>query len=172
MIDLKCRLYNGAAIDIWSCGVILYALLTGTLPFDEEHIPKLYQKIRECKYSMPPILSEQAKDLIFRMLQGDPMNRITIPEIKQHKWFNHQINLFQAIDNYKYVYGNTIEVDQNILDFMKSLDINFEGYDDEKIKNSINSRERKEFCIIYEFLECSKNKKQMIDKRMRLKSII
>lgn len=164
------RFYNGAAIDIWSCGVILYALLTGSLPFDEEHIPKLYQKIRECKYSLPPILSEPAKDLIFRMLQGDPMNRITIPEIKQHKWFNNQINLFQVIDNYKYVYGNNIEVDQNILDFMKSLDINFEGYDEEKIKSSINSRERKEFCIIYEFLECSKNKKQMNEKKLKLKS--
>lgn len=144
--------------------------MTGTLPFDEEHIPKLYQKIRECKYSLPPILSDPAKDLIFRMLQGDPMNRITIPEIKQHKWFNNQINFFQAIDNYKYVYGNNTEVDLKILEFMKNLDINFEGYDDEKIIQSINSRERKEFCIIYEFLECSRNKKLINEKKEKLKS--
>jgi len=104
------------------------------------------------------------------MLQGDPMNRITIPEIKQHKWFNNSINFFQAIDNYKYVYGNNTEVDLSILEFMKNLDINFEGYDDEKIINSINSRERKEFCIIYEFLECSRNKKLINEKKEKLKS--
>ena len=98
------------------------------------------------------------------------MNRITIPEIKQHKWFNYQINLFQVIDNYKYVYGNGIEVDPDILKYMKTLDIDFEGYDDEKIKRCINSRERKEFCIIYDFLESSKNKKLTREKKLRLNS--
>jgi serine/threonine protein kinase len=145
-------------------------MLTGTLPFDEEHIPKLYQKIRECKYSLPPFLSDSAKDLIFRMLQADPMDRITISEIKHHTWFNYQIDLFRVIDNYKYVYGSQIEVDPTIIEFMKSLDINFEGYNDEQIKAGINSRERKEFCIIYEFLEFSKNKKLMQEKREKLKS--
>lgn len=104
------------------------------------------------------------------MLQADPMNRITIPEIKQHKWFNNQINLFQLIDNYNYVYGNFVEVDKNIVEFMKSLDINFEGYNDEQIKTAINNKERKEFCIIYEFLENSKNKKLIAEKKEKLKS--
>jgi 5'-AMP-activated protein kinase catalytic alpha subunit len=130
----------------------------------------LYQKIRECNYSLPPILTDPAKDLIFRMLQADPMNRITITEIKQHKWFNNQINLYQKIDNYKYLYGNLVEVDQSIIDFMKSLDINFDGLDEEKIKASIMNRERKEFCIIYEYLEFSKTKKQNAEKKETLKS--
>ncbi len=164
------KFYNGSSIDIWSCGVILYALLTQTLPFDEEHIPKLYQKIRECKYTLPPILSEPAKDLIFRMLQGDPMNRITITEIKKHKWFNNQLSLYQVIDNNRHIYGNIIEVDDSIIEFMKSLDINFEGLDSDKIKNSIAAKERKEFCIIYEFLESNKNKKIASEKKQKLKS--
>lgn len=145
--------------------------MTGTLPFDEEQIPKLYQKIRECKYTLPPILSEPAKDLIFRMLQGDPMNRITIDEIKQHRWFNTQLNLFQVVDNYKYVYGNMVEVDQSIINFMKTLDINFDGLDEEKIKSAIIARERKEFCIIYEFLENRKNAKMISEKKNNIKSI-
>ena len=121
---------------------------------------------------MPPFLSEPVKDLIFRMLQGDPMNRITISEIKQHKWFNSQISLFQIIDNNRYIYGRSNEVDESIIDYMKTLDINFEGYDDAKIKQAIAMRERKEFCIIYEFLESSKNKKITNEKKQKLTSKI
>ena len=119
---------------------------------------------------MPPFLTEPVKDLIFRMLQGDPMNRITISEIKQHKWFNTQLSLFQIIDNNRYIYGKSNEVDESIIDFMRTLDINFEGLNEEKIIQSISLRERKEFCIIYEFLESSKNKKIANEKKKKLKS--
>ena len=51
------KFYNGASIDIWSCGVILYTLLTGCLPFNEKQTNKLYQKIRECKYILPENIS-------------------------------------------------------------------------------------------------------------------
>ncbi len=164
------KFYNGASIDIWSCGVILYALLTGQLPFNEERIPKLYQMIRECKYSFPPNVPDQAKDLIFRMLQADPMNRITISEIKQHRWFNNNISMYQYINNAKYLYGNLIEVDEEIINYMKTLDVNFEGYDDQKIRSSIIARDRKEFCIIYELLEVNKAKKISVENKEKLKS--
>ncbi|ETM52793.1 CAMK/CAMKL/AMPK protein kinase, partial [Phytophthora nicotianae] len=84
-------LYAGPEVDVWSCGVILYALLCGSLPFDDESIPNLFKKIRGGMYSLPSHLSEMARDLIPRMLVVDPMKRITIPEIRQHPWF--QIDL-------------------------------------------------------------------------------
>lgn len=152
------KFYNGASIDIWSCGVILYAILTGTLPFDEEQIPKLYQKIKDCKYSMPPTLSDEAKDLIFRMLQSDPMDRITIPEIKNHKWFNNNLSLFTVIDNYRNIYSNLIVVDEEILQKILLLDPSYSNLDINEVRKAIFNREKHEFCVIYELLENIKQK--------------
>ncbi|KAK3147569.1 hypothetical protein QOZ80_3BG0284010 [Eleusine coracana subsp. coracana] len=81
------KLYAGPEVDVWSCGVILYALLCGTLPFDDENIPNLFKKIKGGIYTLPSHLSALARDLIPRMLVVDPMKRITIREIREHQWF-------------------------------------------------------------------------------------
>eukprot|EP00934_Nitzschia_sp_Nitz4_P006442 Nitzschia sp. Nitz4//scaffold35_size145790//57757//60038//NITZ4_003022-RA/size145790-augustus-gene-0.115-mRNA-1//1//CDS//3329549100//6432//frame0 len=85
------NLYAGPEVDVWSCGVILYALLCGSLPFDDESIPSLFRKIKSGMYSLPTYLSQLAKNLIPRMLEVDPMKRITIPEIRLHPWFQHKL---------------------------------------------------------------------------------
>lgn len=85
------HLYAGPEVDVWSCGVILYALLCGSLPFDDESIPNLFKKIKSGMYSLPTHLSQLAKNLIPRMLEVDPMKRITIPEIRVHPWFQHKL---------------------------------------------------------------------------------
>lgn len=85
------HLYAGPEVDVWSCGVILYALLCGSLPFDDESIPNLFKKIKSGMYSLPTHLSQLAKNLIPRMLEVDPMKRISIAEIRLHPWFQHKL---------------------------------------------------------------------------------
>ena len=165
------KFYNGASIDIWSCGVILYTLLTGSLPFNEKQTNKLYQKIRECKYILPENISDPAKDLIFRMLQKNPLNRISIPEIKQHKWFNNKLSLFQIIDNAKYIYGNRNKVDKDIIKEMANNEkINTQKLTEEQIAEILKSKEDKELVVIYDFLETKKNEDAFKEKKEKLKS--
>lgn len=91
------RVYAGPEVDIWSCGVILYVLLCGRLPFDDESIPKLFEKIRgtyvfddadeDGIYSLPNHLSEGAKRLISKMLITNSEERATIAQIFDDPWF-------------------------------------------------------------------------------------
>src|ERR1700738_117591 len=78
------KTYHGAPSDIWSSGIILFALLTGHLPFDDENIRNLLLKVKAGHFTMPSQLSSEAKDLIWRMLDVDPKSRIQMHDIFQH----------------------------------------------------------------------------------------
>ena len=80
--------YVGLGVDIWSCGVILFALICGYLPFEDENTTVLYRKIMNGEYVVPNFVSTEAKDLIKKILTIDPTKRIKINEIKTHKFYN------------------------------------------------------------------------------------
>lgn len=79
--------YSGVKIDAWSCGIILYLLLTGTLPFQNEDMTQLYEQINRCKVDYPGWMPPDAKDLISRLLEKDPNIRFSLEDVKRHPWF-------------------------------------------------------------------------------------
>ncbi|XP_030949667.1 CBL-interacting serine/threonine-protein kinase 5-like [Quercus lobata] len=84
---LRKKGYDGAKADIWSCGVILFVLLAGYLPFQAENVMKMYRKVFKAEYDFPQWFSTDAKRLISELLVSDPEKRISIPGIMQNPWF-------------------------------------------------------------------------------------
>lgn len=93
---LKNRQYKGDKADIWSLGVILYAMLAAYLPFDDPDLRAMMNKTKKGHYEMPKGLSPEAEDLIRRMLQVNPDRRITLREI----WRHPLVQKYSYLDNY------------------------------------------------------------------------
>ena len=82
--------YSGYSIDIWSCGVTLYNLVTGCLPFEADNIYLLFQTIGKGVYTIPDDIEPSLRSLIDGLLHIDKRLRLKIDEIKEHEWFRRR----------------------------------------------------------------------------------
>ena len=84
---LKGYPYDGFITDIWCCGIILYAMLCGYLPFDGDNNQEIFQSIVECNPEFPDFLEDDSVNLLSWILNSEPKDRITINEIKYHPFY-------------------------------------------------------------------------------------
>ena len=160
------NLYAGPEVDVWSCGVILYALLCGSLPFDDESIPNLFKKIKSGMYSLPSHLSQLARDLIPRMLVVDPMKRITIPEIRQHPWYQHKLPAYLRLPPELMEKQERVIDEECIREVLKSP---FRGVTGQRVLDAIQRRnQRHDLKVAYEIILDHKQAKQRTAEVMML----
>nr|XP_049707217.1 serine/threonine-protein kinase BRSK1 isoform X3 [Helicoverpa armigera] len=78
--------YDGRRADVWSCGVILYALLVGALPFDDDNLRQLLEKVKRGVFHVPHFVPPDCQQLLRGMIEVNPEKRMTLAEITRHPW--------------------------------------------------------------------------------------
>ncbi|CAM0882610.1 unnamed protein product [Alopecurus aequalis] len=109
------RGYEGAKADIWSCGVILFVLMAGYLPFHDQNLMAMYRKIYKGEFRCPRWFSKDLTSLIMRFLDTNPSTRITLPEVMESRWFKKGFRpvKFYIEDDQLY---NMIDAENDMLD--------------------------------------------------------
>ncbi|KAM9734105.1 serine/threonine-protein kinase SIK2 isoform 1-T1 [Menidia menidia] len=170
--------YEGPQLDIWSMGVVLYVLVCGALPFDGPTLPVLRQRVLEGRFRIPYFMTEDCEHLIRRMLVLDPSKRLSVAQIKEHKWMALDVPVQRPV-----LYQQPLSADseagvgeysEQVLRLMHSL-----GIDQHKTIESLQNKSYNHFAAIYYLLverlkahRCSFPVEQRLDARQRRPSTI
>ncbi|KAI5620783.1 serine/threonine-protein kinase SIK2 [Silurus asotus] len=143
--------YEGPQLDIWSLGVVLYVLVCGALPFDGPSLPVLRQRVLEGRFRIPYFMTEDCEHLIRRMLVLDPSKRLSVAQIKEHKWMVLEVPiqrplLYQQSSSNEDYAGLGVYSEQ-VLRLMHSL-----GIDQHKTVESLQNKSYNHFAAIYYLL--------------------
>lgn len=96
---LSRRGYDGARIDVWSCGVVLFVLTAGFLPFNDPNLMSMYRKIYKGEFRCPKWMSPDLRRFLSRLLDTNPNTRITINEIERDPWFEKGYTQLKCHEN-------------------------------------------------------------------------
>ena len=127
--------YNGFRIDIWSCGIIIFAMICGYLPFEDPDNEILFKKIMKCEVDYPDYLSDDVLDIMNKIIVVDPNKRYNIEQIKKHPFYLKGKKEFEKkhkdlIDKVEFIYNNN---NNNIDDYNNEIE------DDVIFNNNINN---------------------------------
>jgi 5'-AMP-activated protein kinase catalytic alpha subunit len=139
--------YYGICVDIWSSGVVLYAMLCGSLPFEDKDNDILYDKIVEGKFDIPNFLSNGAVDFLHGILNVDPNKRFNIQQIKNHPWFN-QLNPKVNMSEGLLIKNVIVPIDDNIISIM----VNQYKFKEEDIKKDLILNKYNQTTTVYYLL--------------------
>ncbi|XP_037380775.1 serine/threonine-protein kinase SIK1 [Talpa occidentalis] len=142
--------YEGPQLDVWSLGVVLYVLVCGSLPFDGPSLPALRQRVLEGRFRIPFFMSQDCETLIRRMLVLDPAKRITVAQIRQHRWMQADPSVPQLACPALSVLScgsNLGDYDEQALGIMQAL-----GVDRQRTVESLQNSSYNHFAAIYYLL--------------------
>jgi serine/threonine protein kinase len=130
--------------DIWSLGIVLYALTTGSIPFFHNDFSTLCHQITSKRIHYPLTLSDDLIDLLKRMLCRNPIERITIEDIKHHRWFPIEQYSIIVEASESMIRHQKIEIDSEVVEVMKS-----NGLDCTGLCEFVEAGEENELTILY-----------------------
>ncbi|OMJ72812.1 hypothetical protein SteCoe_28645 [Stentor coeruleus] len=125
--------YNGLSVDIWSSGIVLYAMICGFLPFEDSNTASLYQRIIKGHYEVPEWLSNDAKTLLSHVLDTNPETRYSIDQIRSHPWMKNTIpkvlkepdidfNVIESIEKFGFKVSKVLsDIENNIKNSLTTL---------------------------------------------------
>lgn len=138
--------YDGAKVDVWSCGVILFVLNAGYLPFNDPNLMAMYKKIYKGEFRCPKWMSPDLKRFLSRLLDTNPNTRITVDEILRDPWFRKG---YREVKFHEEDFGLKSEKEDRSLTNLNAFDIisfssglNLSGLFDESSKSPSNDEER------------------------------
>lgn len=141
--------YLGPQIDIWSLGVVLYVLVCGALPFDGQNLQILRDRVLSGRFRIPFFMTTDCENLIRRMLVLDASKRLSISQIKKHKWMNADEGQPKSTPPSPMigVHAKLGEFNEQILRLMQSL-----GIDQQKTKEALEKDAYDHYTAIYYLL--------------------
>ena len=150
---LQGKPYKGLYSDIYTCGIILYYMLSKKLPFNENNNQELYKKIIAGEFNMPKNISKEAQDLLKKIIKVNPEERIKINDMKKHPWFklaNISYNMHSGLNCDEIVFP----IDNDIVQSMVEI-----GFNKMEVRYNIIKNEHNNITTTYYLLLDKKIKK-------------
>lgn len=161
--------YQGPEVDIWALGVLLYALVCGSLPFDGNSFQELFTKILSANYFIPDYVSVECRNLISRMLVINPAERITLDMVKEHPWMKLSGDSLSKKPKITYhIPESEQEFDEKLLDECERL-----GFSREEVIVSVLNSMYNNSSAMYLLLLSKKNtqKEEQVNSQRELSKI-